>query len=716
MADIDEMYARGVPFRALVDGQGVAMVGTLTMEELSRAGMMPACEVDASGIANDGSTILELRARGIPFFCEVTEFGVDPVTGDTNRMLANRGIRGDCMLTENGIAQGGVSTMVELSRRGIDYFCPVDEAGNETTVGGVDVTPPVFTTPTTGTNPENTVLAFTITTNEQTTKAISGGLDATKYEIVNGGVSAFSHTLRWLANGTKNFEVPDDSNTNGIYTVTVTATDAALNATGQMIMITVTDVDEVAPTITSANTANNVEGNVLAHALTASEAVTWTNTGGADTARFEISGSTLRWLGNGVKDFDAPDDVGTNNTYVVQVTATDAALNATNQTITVTVDSAVAGVPDPPALTWTSAGTNPNPTFDIVLDTPVENDTVQFQVADEITFTPADVEVDDVLDAGEISAEAITPAIGELADGVWYVRARHKHSGDTYSEWSNIETLTINTYLGLGDVQGGALGYWGLRGYSAADVGSNCVTLRRASDNATQTFAIQYGGFLDHTAIVAFRDGAGASTVFITTLFDQVGSCDLTQATTTKQPELVLTVLTNRAVMRFVRASGQHLQKASGSGITSTSPYTQLVVFNRTGNVTAFQGLFGLTSSAGTPPVSRLASNSTANTVTSFNGTGPGFVSTASDNAWHCYQGMFITGSSASRNKIDAAADATGTTSANTLVSGAVQLGCLTDGVEHLDGMLTEAVVWSGDGGATVRSNLSANALNAWII
>lgn len=135
MADIDEMHARGVPFRALVDGSGIAIGGTATMQQLSSAGMMPIAQVDASGVAADGSTLLQLRSRGIPFFCEVSELGIDPVSGDTNRTLANRGIRGDCLLTENGIAQGGTATMVELSRRSIDYFCPVTEAGTEGTVG-----------------------------------------------------------------------------------------------------------------------------------------------------------------------------------------------------------------------------------------------------------------------------------------------------------------------------------------------------------------------------------------------------------------------------------------------------------------------------------------------------------------------------------------------------------------------------------------------------
>ncbi len=99
--------------------------------------------------------------------------------------------------------------------------------------------------------------------------------------------------------------------------------------------------DVTAPTITSAATANNVENTVLAHALTASEPVTWSLVGGSDQARFELSGSTLRWLANGTKDFEAPNDSDVNNTYVVTVRATDVATLYTDQTITITVTDAV---------------------------------------------------------------------------------------------------------------------------------------------------------------------------------------------------------------------------------------------------------------------------------------------------------------------------------------------------------------------------------------
>lgn len=115
-----------------------------------------------------------------------------------------------------------------------------------------------------------------------------------------------------------------------------TATSAGVQNSPKSASVTKTlDVD--APTITSANSANNAENSVLAHSLTANESVTWTITGGADAAEFEISGSTLRWASNGTQDYETPGDDGTNNTYVVQVTATDAATNATNQTVTITV-------------------------------------------------------------------------------------------------------------------------------------------------------------------------------------------------------------------------------------------------------------------------------------------------------------------------------------------------------------------------------------------
>lgn len=101
--------------------------------------------------------------------------------------------------------------------------------------------------------------------------------------------------------------------------------------------------DVTAPTITSSASVSVAENSVLAHTLTANEPVTWSirtsvqNGASVDYTHVELSGSVVQFLGNGTKDFEAPDDTGANNTYVFVVRATDGASNTTDQTITVTV-------------------------------------------------------------------------------------------------------------------------------------------------------------------------------------------------------------------------------------------------------------------------------------------------------------------------------------------------------------------------------------------
>ncbi len=99
-----------------------------------------------------------------------------------------------------------------------------------------------------------------------------------------------------------------------------------------------------APIFNSANSRSVAENTTLAHTLSANEPVTWAirtavqNAASVDHDKFELSGSTLRWASDGTKDFEAPDDTGTNNTYVVVVRATDVDEGlTTDQTITVTV-------------------------------------------------------------------------------------------------------------------------------------------------------------------------------------------------------------------------------------------------------------------------------------------------------------------------------------------------------------------------------------------
>jgi len=98
--------------------------------------------------------------------------------------------------------------------------------------------------------------------------------------------------------------------------------------------------DTTAPTITSAASFSVAENSPFSTTLTANETVTWTKVGGADGALFTLEGNTLSLT---ARDFEAPADADGNNSYVVQVRATDAAGNAANQTITVTVTDVAEG-------------------------------------------------------------------------------------------------------------------------------------------------------------------------------------------------------------------------------------------------------------------------------------------------------------------------------------------------------------------------------------
>lgn len=88
------------------------------------------------------------------------------------------------------------------------------------------------------------------------------------------------------------------------------------------------------PTITNLAAFSISENSSLAVTLTANQVVTWTKTGGADAAFFTLAGSTLTLP---AKNFDSPQDSGGNNTYQVQVTATNQAGRETSQTITFSI-------------------------------------------------------------------------------------------------------------------------------------------------------------------------------------------------------------------------------------------------------------------------------------------------------------------------------------------------------------------------------------------
>jgi hypothetical protein len=97
--------------------------------------MSSICEVDSLGVSNTLSES-SLVSRGLITFCQITESGVDPVSGDTADQIRQRGLISMCPVDATGVAQGGILTVKQLQQRGIIAFCPVDETGTEITLGG----------------------------------------------------------------------------------------------------------------------------------------------------------------------------------------------------------------------------------------------------------------------------------------------------------------------------------------------------------------------------------------------------------------------------------------------------------------------------------------------------------------------------------------------------------------------------------------------------
>lgn len=109
--------------------------------------------------------------------------------------------------------------------------------------GSIDTVAPTITTSATANNPENNVLAIALTADEAVTWAIrtsaedAASVDYDEFEI-NGT------TLRWTSNGTRDYEIPVDDDTNNTYIVVIRATDAFGHTTDKTITVTVTDEDD----------------------------------------------------------------------------------------------------------------------------------------------------------------------------------------------------------------------------------------------------------------------------------------------------------------------------------------------------------------------------------------------------------------------------------------------------------------------------------------
>ena len=205
--------------------------------------------------------------------------------------------------------------------------------------------PPTFTSLTTATVNEGTTAVTTLTANDTDsedttfTYSIVVGADSAQFSI-NSSSGALTF------NTAPDHETPTDLDSNNEYIVTLSVTSGSNPreiTTEQTLTITVTDTNEV-PTFTSPNTFDIVENQNTITTLIATDpdgddnTFTYSILGGADNAKFSLSGATLSF--KTAPNFEATQSSANTNTYTLIVTATSGSGNraiTTEQTLTINV-------------------------------------------------------------------------------------------------------------------------------------------------------------------------------------------------------------------------------------------------------------------------------------------------------------------------------------------------------------------------------------------
>jgi Cadherin domain len=168
--------------------------------------------------------------------------------------------------------------------------------------------------------------------------SISGGADAALFSI-NPTTGALSFV------SAPNAESPQDAGGNNVYDVTVQVSDGT-NTDSQAIAVTVTDVNEFTPVITSNGggptaALNVAESTTAVTTVTAADAdasasLSYSISGGADAALFAINPTTGALSFVSAPNAENPQDAGANNVYDATVQTSDGT-NTDSQAIAVTV-------------------------------------------------------------------------------------------------------------------------------------------------------------------------------------------------------------------------------------------------------------------------------------------------------------------------------------------------------------------------------------------
>jgi hypothetical protein len=240
-----------------------------------------------------------------------------------------------------------------------------------------------------------------------------------------------------------------------------------------------------------------------------------------------------------------------------------------------------------------------------------------------------------------------------------------------------------SSYIGPVDAVSGATEFYGLRAYNKAYATgtNNAITIRRTSDSTSTNIVILTSGALDVATATTF---CASTTCFASTLYDQISGKNVTQATTSAQPQLTFNCLnTSLPCLTFSSASSQQL--TTSGFVTSAQPNTLSFVAERNGNTGSTNSVIGAFNA------SQVGYGPAANQAFIFAGSEP--TVTAADNALHAVQGV-LNGTSSSLN-VDGTL--TGSLSAgSSSILQPVSIGSSGNNGNYFQGLFAEAIVYEG--------------------
>jgi len=177
--------------------------------------------------------------------------------------------------------------------------------------------------------------------------SISGGSDSSAFSLIGS---------RLTLSGLKNYESPNDSNADGVYEVTLLASTQGATASKSVYVRlldindaptfdteTVTDVDENQTAIVTLAASDEDSNTTLTYALVDSSS-------SKDDALFIIDSSTGVVSFSTAPNFEAPGDIGSDNTYTFDATVSDGTVTTTG-----TFTFSVVNVNEAPSISTDSA-------------------------------------------------------------------------------------------------------------------------------------------------------------------------------------------------------------------------------------------------------------------------------------------------------------------------------------------------------------------------